>query len=80
MLDKWIAKLNKHQKIVLAFSIPILLLLLTLYIAGRVGYDSGNFYNLGPHPFNIEKTWWVWCIFILICTIVEFKIFQDKRP
>jgi len=30
-------------------------------------------------PFDWEKTWYVWLIFLIFCCIFEYKLFADKK-
>lgn len=36
-LEKWISKLNKQQKLIIAIGLPVVLFLITLKIAGTIG-------------------------------------------
>ena len=31
------------------------------------------------NPFNWEKTWYVWLIFLIFVCIFEYKLFKDKK-
>ena len=30
-------------------------------------------------PFDWQKTWYVWLIFLIFCCIFEYKLFADKK-
>jgi hypothetical protein len=30
-------------------------------------------------PFNWEKTWYVWFLYVTFCCIFEYKLFADKK-
>ncbi len=30
-------------------------------------------------PFDWEKTWYMWLIFLIFCCIFEYKLFGDKK-
>jgi len=85
--------MNKNQKIILAIFIPIILFFIALIIANSLGYSvktrtlteysyldkyKGTTYREG-NPFDMEKTWYVWGLYLIICFIFEYKLFADKK-
>lgn len=73
---KWISKLNKQQKNVVAISVPLILLIITLRIAESVYYYS--MYETG-HYFGITVNWWVWLLFVALVGIIEYKLFEHPK-
>jgi len=31
------------------------------------------------NPFDWEKTWYVWVLYLIFCCIFEYKLFADKK-
>jgi len=87
--------MNKNQKIVLAIFVPIIIFFIALMIANSVGVTSVTeilskddpWYKFGTrtrtshinNPFDLEKTWYVWFLFLIIICIFEYKLFTDKK-
>ena len=87
--------MNKKQRLVLAFFVPVIILFIALTIANSVGVtsvteilskdDPWYKYGIRTHisyinnPFDWQKTWYVWLIFLIFCCIFEYKIFADKK-
>ncbi len=77
--------MNKNQRLILAIFVPIIVFFITLMIANSVGVTS--VYNRGTkpmfshtyNPFDLEKTWYVWLLFLIFCCIFEYKLFADKK-
>lgn len=74
-IEKWISKLNSSQKLIIAIGLPIVLFFITLKVAGTIGE---NYYGK-DRPFNFDETWWVWLIFGLIVSFLEYKLFESKN-
>lgn len=81
--------MNKNQRLVLAIFIPVLLFFIALTIADSVGISSPgglrkfsrtpSFPSHIHNPFDMEKTWYVWGLYLIICFIFEYKLFEDKE-
>jgi len=77
--------MNKNQKIILAIFVPIIVLFIALIIANSVGvtyvYKRGAIPSISHthDPFDWQKTWYVWLIFLILCCIFEYKLFADKK-
>ena len=86
--------MNKKQKLVLAIFVPMIVFFIALIIANSVGYTviykPGTFpggskpakpttYYRESNPFDWEKTWYVWVIYLIFVCIFEYKIFEDKE-
>ena len=69
----------KTKKNILAITVPIVLFFTALKIAGVVG-SLGGYYmgELVVKPFNFNKTWWIWILYVVIVAIIELKIFEKK--
>jgi len=67
-LDAFSKNLNKKQRVIVGIAVPLIIFVITLAIANKIG---GRF---GGHPFAIEDTWYIWVIFISIIGYFEFKI------
>jgi hypothetical protein len=64
---------NKTQKLILAFFVPIIFFFITVFIAkGAVGYRGSIFFNLG-------ETWYVWLFYSASCCLFEFLLFRDNK-
>lgn len=64
-------KLNSTQKLIVAISVPSVLLVITLAIADDIGGYGG--------PFDIEDTWLVWVIYLTVVGYFEFKLFSQTK-
>ncbi len=64
--------MNIIQKIILAIFIPVILYVISLSIAEFI---VNNFY----WPDDLEKTWYVWFVFLITVCIFEYKLFEDKK-
>ena len=62
-------KLNSTQKIVVAITVPLILLIISLVIADAVG--SG--------PFDLDDTFLIWILFIGIVGYFEFHLFSEQK-
>ncbi|HUS49255.1 MAG TPA: hypothetical protein VMZ91_03775 [Candidatus Paceibacterota bacterium] len=87
--------MNKNQKIVLAIFIPIIIFFITLTIAYYTGVtthtekvtelfgrklSSPQFFTRKTYnPFDWEKTWYIWMLYLIFCCIFEYKLFADKK-
>ncbi len=75
-IEKWIANLNKQQKIIIGIVMPVILLIISLTIADNVAQADGYYPG---HPFKFHVTWWVWLLFVIIVGLFEFKLFEKKN-
>jgi len=41
--------------------------------------NIGSYKTYTHHPFNLEKTWYVWLLFLTFCCFFEYKLFEDKE-
>lgn len=73
-IEKWIARLNKHQKIILGIVIPVVLLVIALPIADHVAQVGGSYPG---YPFKFQITWWVWLAYLGIGAFAEYKLFEN---
>lgn len=87
--------MNKTQKLILAIFIPIILFFIALIIANSLGYTEitrkvpeGSYLRkyLGEttiyregNPFDWQRTWYIWLLFLTLCCIFEYKLFADKK-
>jgi len=64
---------NKTQKLILAFFVPIIFFFIAVFIANEaVGYRSSILFDLG-------KTWYVWLVYSTSCCLFEFLLFRDNK-
>ena len=61
-------KMNKKGRLVWAILMPIISFFIALWIATKYGHN----------PFDLEKTWYVWMLYLIFCCIFEYKLFGDK--
>jgi len=59
-------KLNHTQKLIVAISIPAIMLVIALAIADDAGGD-------------IDDTWGIWVIFLGLVGYFEFKLFSQTK-
>ena len=87
--------MNKNQKIILAIFIPIIIFCITLTIAYYTGVTTNyekvtelfgrklskpSFFSTKTYnPFDWQKTWYVWFLYLIFCFIFEYKLFADKK-
>jgi len=41
--------------------------------------EVGSYETHTHHPFDLEKTWYVWVLYLIFCFIFEYKLFADKK-
>jgi len=64
---------NKTQKLILAFFVPIIFFFIAIFIANEaVEYESSIIFNLG-------ETWSVWLVYSASCCLFEFLLFRDNK-
>ena len=56
-------------KRITSFTIPIVVIIATL------GFAEEAYYS----PFNWDKTWWLWCLAILIISITQFLLWRNNK-
>jgi len=61
--------LNHIQRIIVAIIAPILVFILSMAVAEAVD---------GHRAFDIEDTWFVWIISVLLIGYIEYKLFDKK--
>ena len=44
-----------------------------------VRFFKTGVFNYSNNPFDWEKTWYVWLIYLIFVCIFEFKLFEDKE-
>jgi hypothetical protein len=81
--------MNKNQRLVLAIFVPIILFFITFTIANSVGvtrvvttkksFYTGVVSSYNINSFDLEKTWYVWMLYLIICFIFEYRLFGDKK-
>ncbi len=76
VIEKWIATLNKQQKIIIGIVLPVILLILSLTIADHVAQADGYYPG---HPFMFHVTWWVWLIYVGVVGFAEYKLFENQE-
>jgi len=42
------------------------------------GGEIGSYETYTHNPFDLEKTWYVWMLYLIFCCIFEYKLFGDK--
>lgn len=72
--------MNKTQKIIKAIIYPVIIIVITIGIAGSLSewFLYGRTYP-HIHAFDLDKTWFVWVITLVIIYKIEQKIFSDKK-
>ena len=84
-------RINKKQRLILAIFVPIIL----FFVAFTVAYYSAativpgmtnlirlfetGVVNYSHNPFDWEKTWYVWLVYLIFVCIFEYKLFEDKK-
>jgi len=65
--------MNKTQKLILAFFVPIIFFFIAVFIASEaVGYRSSIL-------FDLRETWCVWLVYSAFCCLFEFLLFRDNK-
>ena len=65
--------MNKTQKLILAFFVPIIFFFIVIFIANKaVDYRSSIL-------FNLRETWYVWLFYSASCCLFEFLLFRDNK-
>ena len=89
--NKFFRNVNKKQKIILAIFIPIILFFIAYTIAYYVSVEKVSISTSSRmikrpavihkyyYPFNWQKTWYVWILFLFLCGFFEYKLFEDKK-
>ena len=76
-------KLNQSQKIIVGLIVAAILFVITMAIADEVGtscgFRRGGGYGCSGGPFDMEDTWYIWVIFLLIIGYFEFKLFGNQN-
>ena len=74
--------MNKTQKKIKAIIYPLIIIVITIGIAGSLAelfleWFLGDYSNI--HAFELEKTWFIWVIVLIIIYQVEKNIFESWR-
>jgi len=80
--------MNKNQKLILAIFIPIII----FFVAFTIAYYSAvtiistieklaetGVIIYSHNPFDWQKTWYIWFLFLIFTCIFEYKLFADKK-
>ena len=84
-------RINKKQRLILAIFVPVIL----FFVAFTIAYYSAativpgmtnlirlfetGVVNYSYNPFDWEKTWYVWLVYLIFVCIFEYKLFEDKK-
>lgn len=74
----------------MAIFIPIIIFFIVLTVAYYTGFtiyseevtifgESTFLPTRTYNPFDWEKTWYVWMLYLIFCCIFEYKLFGDKK-
>jgi len=64
---------NKTQKLILAFFVPIIFFFIAVFIANEaVDYKRSIL-------FVLRETWYVWLLYSASCCLFEFLLFRDNK-
>lgn len=78
-LSEKLKSLEIPQKIILGFGVPILL---CLFIVGTTTPIT-DFLNIGYYnridPYDINESWWIWCITIMFLMSFEWVLFSPSK-
>ena len=66
--------MNKNQKNIIAFILPLATFLITLKLASFFSSD----YEDDRNPFLFDITWWIWLTWIIGCGYFEWKLFSTE--
>ena len=69
--------MNKTQKMIKAIMYPIIIIVITLGVAGNLGEWYSGYSIVSAFDFDI--TWPFWVITLAIIYIIEKTIFSDKK-
>ena len=84
-------RINKKQRLILAIFVPIILFFITFTIAyysaativpgmtNLIRLFETGVVNYSYNPFDWEKTWYVWLVYLIFVCIFEYKLFEDKE-
>lgn len=65
-------RLNTKQKTIIAIIVPLILFVITYVIAEE-------FDRYGHNAFDMDNTWGVWVIFLVVVGYFEFNFYSDKK-
>lgn len=55
---------------------PVIYFIITFYIAIAV---EDYFIQTGAGPFDLEDTWWIWTIYLIVVFLIEKKLFSIRK-
>ena len=55
---------------------PVIYFIITFYIAIEV---EDYFIQTGAGPFDLEDTWWIWTIYLIVVFLIEKKLFSIRK-
>lgn len=71
--------MNKPQKTIKAIIFPLIIIIITIGVAGDLyEFFFGDQWG-GVSAFDFDKTWLVWIIALAIIYKIEKNIFSDKK-
>ena len=79
-MNKFLSQLTSVQKNALAIIVPIVLFIIFWKIAERYEYDPRYVNRTYGKPFNLESTWFIWIIYVLIIGFFEVQLFNKADP
>ncbi len=75
-------RMNVIQKLILAIIIPIIILLLSygFYSNFMIQANYSSFFSIPYHAswIDLEYTWWLWLLVVIIIGIIELLIFTKR--
>lgn len=76
-------KLNQSQKKIVGIIVAAIFFVVTMAIADKVGtscgFRLGGGYGCSGGPFDMDDTWYIWVIFLLIIGYFEYKLFGNQN-
>ena len=81
--------MNKEQKTILAILLPVILFVLFIPILDNFDGYTGEWEQISASgqikkpdlfkPLEFQKTWSIWLIYIILLSVLEFLIFNNKK-
>ena len=74
--------MNNNQKTVFIIFWAMTFFFISVKVAGVVGQENiGNLLNMRTveHPFDFEKTWWVWALYSTFIGLIAVLLFSDSK-
>lgn len=79
LLDTQQKNISKGEFIIntlLSILSPVIYFIITFYIAIEV---EDYFIQTGARPFDLEDTWWIWTIYLIVVFLIEKKLFSIRK-